>query len=728
MNIALHSWPVMVLTFVSLTMTTVKAADPSTKPALSPSKQIDLLVARGLTKQKLQPNKPASDETFLRRVYLDVTGRIPTPQEALAFYNSKDASKRAKLIDKLLGSDGYVYHFYNYWADILRAQSTGIGDSSAAQEYLNFIRKSLKENKPYDQFVRELVGAEGTIFKTGAIGYYMRDRGMNLDNLSTTVRIFLGTRVECAQCHNHPFDKWTEKDFYKMAAFTSGTNGTNYRSKNLDEVQKMVRTDKTLDTEAHDMMRRALTDAFRPLQSTEVVQGKSSTTRLPDTYKYADGKPKDVVQASVIFGKPVTLSKESNAIEEYAKWMTSAENPRFTNLIVNRLWKKVFGLGLNEPVDEIMDDSVASNPELLSFLSRQMVALKYDMKGFLRMVLNSATYQRESTKEDLQPGTSYYFQGPVFRRMTAEQIWDSVTTLVNPNPDESNRTLREKERKDLENRRQLAGLLDVTEPGLLFSGAAKVAEAMKEQNVGFAQLRKDLEEARAKDDKEKMKEIQRQLNDSQRLMRETISRCFYEAAKQSTNPAKLEKISNGAPMEMAMMNIMGDSRVELKDLPQDPKLVAQMQADEALLGIKLPKAVKVFERYRTGLHQTWCRAAELPSPAPRGHFLREFGQSDRDIVENASTEASVPQALTMLNSTMVAQLNNGWSALAMNLRKATTPQDKLDTLFLSLYSRKPTSKEKARIFQMLDQAGASKTIWDDIVMGAISAQRFLFID
>jgi hypothetical protein len=706
-------------------LTTASAADTS-----AASKQIDVLVDKGLAKEKLKPNKPASDETFLRRVYLDVTGRIPTPQEARTFLASKDANKRTKLIDQLLASDGYVYHFYNYWADVLRAQSQGIGDSSAAQEYLNFIRKSLRENKPYDQFSRELVASEGTIFKTGAIGYYMRDRGMALDNLSNTVRIFLGTRLECAQCHNHPFDKWTEMDFYKMAAFTHNMAGTNYRSKNMDDTQKLIREDKSADKETQDMMRRALTDAFRPLQSTEVVQNKG-TIRLPPEYKYTDAKPKDLVQASVIFGKPVALTKESNPIQEYAKWMTSPENPRFTTVIANRLWKKVMGLGLIEPLDELVDSSVASNPDLLKFLTRQMVAVKYDMKAYLRMVLNTQTYQRESTKEDLQPGTPYFFQGPVFRRMSAEQIWDSVVTLINPNPDERNWTLRERERKEVDNRRQLAEILDGTEPALLFDASKRVAVAMKEQNKGFAQLRKDLEEARAKDDKEKIKEIQRQLNDSQRLMRETISKSFYEAAKQSKNPAllaKLQKISNGAPMEMAMMNIMDSARVDAKDMPVDPKMQASLQTEMKLLGMTKPKEIQSYEKYRKGLHQTWCRASELPSPAPRGHFLREFGQSDRDIIENASQEASVPQALTMLNGSLMTQLNSGWSTLAMNLRKTMTPQEKIDTLFLSLYSRKPTAKEQAMLLQRLDTAAGSKTIWDDIVMAAISTQRFLFID
>jgi hypothetical protein len=138
--------------------------------------------------------------------------------------------------------------------------------------------------------------------------------------------------------------------------------------------------------------------------------------------------------------------------------------------------------------------------------------------------------------------------------------------------------------------------------------------------------------------------------------------------------------------------------------------------------------VQSYERYRKTLHATWCRAAELPSPAPRGHFLREFGQSDRDIVENASTEASVTQALTMMNGTLLTQLNNGWSVLAMNMRKATSAEDKINTLFLTLYSRKPSDKERTFLLQMLDQAAGSKTIWDDIVLAAISTERFLFID
>jgi Protein of unknown function (DUF1549)/Protein of unknown function (DUF1553) len=705
------------------------AANVAGADTTAATRQIDTLLAQGWKKQNITGNPLVSDEVFLRRAYLNVVGRIPSADEAKAFLGWEAPEKRAKLIDQLLASDGYVHNFFNYWADVLRAQTQGVGDSTTAQNYLNYIRKSLRENKPYDQFVRELVSSEGTCFDTGAIGYYMRDRGMVLDNLSNTTRIFLGTRMECAQCHDHPFDKWTQKQFYEMAAFTHNMNGTSYQSKPGTEAQKMIREDKTLDAETKDLMRQALTEAFRPLRDTLVVQNKAGI-RLPHDYKYSNAKPKDLVPASVMFGKPVALTKESNTIGEFGKWLTSSENPRFTTIIANRLWKKAFGLGLYEPVDEMMDSSVASNPELMKFLEKQMVALKYDMKAYLRMLLNTQAFARASTKE-VSPGVPYYFQGPVFRRMSAEQVWDSLVTLVSPAPDQPNWSARERERRDLENRKRLASLLDKTEAPLLLEASKAVAEAMREQNRGFDKLRKELDEARAKDDKEKVKDIQRQLNDSQRVLRETVSRCFYAAAKKSGNQAiqaELAAVSAGGPMEMAMMNLMGDSRVDIKDMPIDAKLIARIKADEQVLGIKDPKSLVSFESYQRSLHQTWSRASELPSPAPRGHFLREFGQSDREIIENANDEASVPQALTMMNGSLVSQLSSGWSVLSLNLRKAQTTEEKIDALFLSLYSRKPKPAEKTLFLQTLESHAGSKTIWDDLTLAALSTQRFLFIE
>jgi hypothetical protein len=697
---------------------------------MSPAvKKIDGLLAAGWQKQGLKPNAPASDEVFLRRTYLTVIGRIPTPDEARAFYAWQEPGKRAKLIDALLASEGYVHHFFNYWADVLRAQTQGVANTTTAQNYLNYLRDALRENKPYDQLARELVASEGTCFDTGAVGYYMRDRGMPLDNLSNTTRVFLGTRMECAQCHDHPFDTWTQKQFYEMAAFTHNMTSGSYRSPAADAASKLIREDKTLDKETQDLMRQAITEVVRPLRDTQVTQNKTAL-RLPHDYKYSDAKPKEVVRASVMFGKPVEVTKETNQAKVFAGWLASKENPRFTTLIVNRLWKKVFGLALIEPLDELTDRSQASNPELQRFLERQMIAMKYDMKAFLRLLLNTQTYARVSTRE-VPLGEAYSFTGPVFRRMTSEQAWDSMVTLVSPAPDQSNWSAREREQTESEKRHLLAQMLDKTEPALLVAASREVAQHMKQQNKEFDALRVQLDEARAKGDKARMSEIQRELGRSQRILRETVSRCFHAAASKSENvevKALLDDMSDGGEMEMAMMNALETPRVEVRERPLPAALKESIEADAKLLGLKDAKGRKGYESYLKTLHQTWVRAAELPSPAPRGHFLREFGQSDRDVIENASDEASVPQALLVMNGSLGTSITSGWSALSLNLRRAKTTEEKIEVLFLSLFSRTPNEAERNLIQQRLESYAGSKTLWEDLTLAALSTQRFLFIE
>ncbi len=712
------------------TVSLILSGSPLPAADIGPAaKKIDEVLAAGWQKQGLKPNPPASDEVFLRRTYLTVIGRIPTPDEARAFYSWQEPNKRAKLIDALLASEGYTHHFFNYWADVLRAQTQGVANTTTAQNYLNYLRAALRDNKPYDQLARELVAAEGTCFDTGAVGYYMRDRGMPLDNLSNTTRVFLGTRMECAQCHDHPFDTWTQKQFYEMAAFTHNMTSGSYRSPAADAASKLIRENKELDKETQDLMRQAITEVVRPLRDTQVVQQKNAL-RLPHDYKYSDAKPKDAVQASVMFGRPVEVTKETNHAEVFAGWLASKENPRFTTLIVNRLWKKVFGLALIEPLDELTERSLPSNPELQHFLERQMIAMKYDMKAFLRLLLNTETYARVSTRE-VPLGEPYYFTGPVFRRMSSEQAWDSMVTLVSPAPDQPNWSAREREQTESEKRHLLAQMLDKTEPELLVAAAREVAEHMKQQNKEFDALRKQLDEARAKGDKARISDIQRELGRSQRILRETVSRCFHAAAEKSENAevkALLDDMSDGGEMEMAMMNALETPRVEVRERPLPVLLKERVDADAKLLGYKDDKSRSGYESYLKTLHQTWVRAAELPSPAPRGHFLREFGQSDRDVIENASDEASVPQALLVMNGSIGTSITSGWSALSLNLRRAKTDEEKIEVLFLSLFSRAPSEAEQNLIKQRLESYQDSKTIWEDLTLAALSTQRFLFIE
>jgi len=170
---------------------------------------IDRVLEAHWQANKVTPNAQASDETFLRRIYLDLAGRIPTAAEARSFLESRESGKRDALIDDLLARESYASHFFNVWADVLRLKTHFVNTSNVIPSaYRRYIRESLRTNKPYDVFVREMLSAKGFAWDNPAIGYYQRDPDMPLDNMALTSRIFLGTRIECAQCHNDPFDKW----------------------------------------------------------------------------------------------------------------------------------------------------------------------------------------------------------------------------------------------------------------------------------------------------------------------------------------------------------------------------------------------------------------------------------------------------------------------------------------------------------------------------------------
>ena len=211
--------------------------------------RIDQLIENRLRGLKVRPTPKADDATWLRRVYLVTIGRIPTEQEVQDFMSTRDASKRDKLIQKLLSSPGHVSHQLNWLSDLLRIKDRLDGvNINVGGLYREFVRNQLENNVPWDQFVRSLLDSEGDYFGGNpAAGYYLRDRGMQQDNIAHTIQIFLGTRLECAMCHNHPFDRWTQKEFYEMTAFTTGVGGVTNRDrrKPLQELNRMINRDGT---------------------------------------------------------------------------------------------------------------------------------------------------------------------------------------------------------------------------------------------------------------------------------------------------------------------------------------------------------------------------------------------------------------------------------------------------------------------------------------------------
>jgi hypothetical protein len=759
--------------------------------------EIDALLARDWAANGLTPNAPADDNVFVRRIYLDVVGRIPTTREAEEFLASREDGRREALINKLLDSEGYVQNYFHYWADVLRVQTKGQRTGPA---YVHFVKDALRSNKPYDMFVREMIAGEGKAWSDGAIGYYTRDRGMPLENMASTVRVFMGTRIECAQCHNHPFDKWTQKQFYEMAAFTFGVQIRDFGGGVTGGISDLVRDQdmairttfkqpewpKNPTTEAErlaywaevEKVGRARQAAEETLRQAERLYNQSlyrgnphypkvtfderRKVTLPPNYKYDDAKPKSVVEANVMMGHTCEPLPSETRVQAYARWLANPANDRFNKVVVNRLWKKAFGQALIEPLDDLTDTTLAMNPELLSHLEKLMVSLKYDMKAYLRILFNTSTYQRQASHEELAPGTACHFTGPLLRRMTAEQLWDSFVTLINPSPDMLNIAAREY----LEQRK--LAVEKIADPAETFKSIQAAAKKYQEEPEGVETLKKLMVEAR--DEAKKYQSIAAKLTGPEKKAASTraaecnakvksISReitDLYSNARRTVmteviipGQIKLFEKVTGKPFETLAYE--PDREVSIQAAPSVGMQAAGAANDEHTMApgngkIKTTKAEAAeaetqawseeatyydiprkqwrdYFRSRARQSQKWLRAAEIESPAPRGHFLRKFGQSDREFIENSNSEASVPQALALMNGELLPQIVDRYSQLMLAVGKAQSAGERIDAAYMTVLSRKPTAREKDLCLQAQDK-GLSTV--EDLIYALINTRQFIF--
>jgi hypothetical protein len=749
------------------------------------SAKVDELVEKGLAANKLKPNAPIDDATFLRRSYLDIAGRIPTIEEAENFHGSTYENKRERLIEDLLQSEAYVSHYYNFWADILRINSgLGTGATQAEAAYQIWVKEALRSNKPYDQFVRELVSARGHIWENGAVGYYQRDRGMPLDNMSNTVRVFLGTRLECAQCHNHPFDKWTQMDYFKMAAFSFGMDANRYESPNRtalasyqrDEQQKRFReavgmegfpninnkanldrflADKrtakfmeknnltaeqvremgergiaAYESYNHEAkgMREAVNELYRPLRYISVSE-VDKTLKLPHDYQYDDAKPLGAVEAATMFGAEIDLEKvDGSDIEAYAKWMTSKENPTFTKVIANRLWKKVFGAGIFEPVDELTDQTQVSNPELLAYLEELIKSLNYDTRAYVQVLYNTQAWQRAANNKELELGVPYHFAGPLLRRMSAEQIWDSVVALALPEVDGYRPRLKS-QLAGIEKVRQIYLSLEERKPEEYIAMVQELGKALESGMAKQDEVRTRLAKAREEDNDELFQKLRVELRELERSSESKVREIGYKHTGENVDGGELLAALGMSEMSMSEEKSEKSTRRELKRAVMTSLPKTEMPAPPEGLDRQAMKAWKTeqandYKVYRS-LIAEMARASELESPARRGHFLREFGQSDREVIENAADNASVPQALNLLNGSMVEALTNKFAVFGRRLEGAGSAEDKTRMIFQAMLTREPTPREVELVNAEVAKQGDKA--YEGIVWSLLNTQQFLFV-
>ncbi len=593
------------------------------KELIAAARKVDVHIAKIYKRKRASIPKDATDAVFLRRSFLLAAGRIPTVEEARVFLESEDPNKRLLLVRYLMKSKGYDSHMGNWLVDMLRVQEDFESRRTAAP-YMAWVRKAVRENMPYHDMTRELLSAQGSIWENGAVGYYIRDKGMPLDNMSNTMRLFLGTRMECAQCHDHPFDNWERMDFYRLAAFSNGQ--TDIKKKVWGELWGDMGKKGTQNTPLGRLVRYLGDEVYY----SSLTGAGTGRIKLPDDYQYSDGDPNEWVGAKTPFGKSVRMSDRSNdsdGMERFAAWVASPENIQFTTIITNRMWKRIIGTGLFEPIDEYVEANRTTSPEMTNYLVRLMQDLNYDLKAFQQVLMLTRVYAFESSNKPPAFGEQPIFDGRKIERMSAEQYWDSLVTLISGNPDKL----------------PTRGSAD----DIVFTG-----KVIRDGQMTMQELQK---EVLALDTPQELLEYTKQLMDD-----------MNNSSKSSNRKRE-------------------DSRVAMKGI---------------------------------------ARASELESPAPAGHVLRIFGQSDRVLLDSATRESNPTQVLSMMNGQVEKLVVANHRAHIHKLSKGTE-QDRIRSLFMGTLSRLPTDSEMIIMQEEVKERGDEG--YRNIVSALVNTREFLFI-
>ncbi|MFL5242213.1 MAG: DUF1549 and DUF1553 domain-containing protein [Gemmataceae bacterium] len=355
-------------------------------PKVAENNYIDKLVNAKLKKLRIAPSELCSDEAFLRRVYVDIIGLLPTTDEYKRFMESKAPNKRELLVDELLGRKEFVELWVLKWAELLQIRSSQQVSYKAMLLYYEWLQEKIAKNVPMDQMVQELLAAKGGTFKNPATNYYQNETD-TLKTAENVAQVFMGMRIQCAQCHNHPFDRWKMDDYYGFAAFFSQIG-----RKPADDPREIVVFNSGGGEVAHPIGGRVM-------------------------------KPKFLGGV-----EPDCAGKDRR--EVLAKWLASADNPYFATNLANMVWAHFFGMGIIHEVDDVRVSNPASNPELLAELGKKFTEYRYDFKKLVRDICTSRTYQLATQPNESNAGDTRNFARANVRRIRAETFLDCISEVT----------------------------------------------------------------------------------------------------------------------------------------------------------------------------------------------------------------------------------------------------------------------------------------------------------
>lgn len=351
---------------------------------------IDKLTFSKLKMLSILPSELCSDQEFIRRAYMDLCAVLPTAEEVKTFLASKDADKRAKLIDSLLERPEYADFFTLKWSDVFRSTRKTI-ETKGTFVFQKWLRNHIVKNTPMDQVIRDVITSGGSTFSNPAANFYRIARDPS--NLAeTAAQLFMGIRMQCAKCHNHPFERWTQDDYYSLAAF-------------------FARVKQRRDPfEPGDAQKKNGAEYIYVSRVGEIVQPRTGKTMPP----------------RFMGGGEAKVAPGQDRREVLAGWLTGADNAFFAKSVVNRIWFHIMGRGIVDPVDDFRDSNPSANDELLDALARDFVTSKFDVKKLIRTIMTSRTYQLSAQTNDFNKDDNKYFSHAVTKLHTAEQLFDAL--------------------------------------------------------------------------------------------------------------------------------------------------------------------------------------------------------------------------------------------------------------------------------------------------------------
>ncbi|MFO1043684.1 MAG: DUF1553 domain-containing protein [Planctomycetaceae bacterium] len=683
---------------------------------------LDVIVTRSSAKaaaeRKIEPMPLVDDSVFLRRIYVDLIGRIPTDAEVREFATRPVKGRREELVEQLLKDERFSDRWTIFFADMLRLRS----QASGGQALIAYVHNAVKTGMPYDELCRRLISTNGKAGRIPEVGFILGDDADPLAMASVTSQVFLGVRIGCAQCHDHPFDVWKRRDFYDMAAFYGKTRRFESQltkiiyateadqttilwppegvgpaeerkpiaprfpfpideSKNTPGYIKRLAAARQAKIAAIPVAKGPTVDDL--LESTSDKVAKATNGKLAEELATADAK-KDIRKIDVQKG----LYKPSELREQLAQNVTDPRNRYFSRALVNRVWKTLIGRGFVEPVDDFRADNPPAMPEALDYLADEFVASDYDLRTLVRLIVSSEAYQRAHCPTDIDEPTRVMMETQLLatpvRRMIAEAMYDSIVTAGH---------LFEPKHSPGKNERTIRDIVRVPKGG-------KPGEISQPVNLAAA-------------------------NKGPAMMAGAGGPAMAAATGYALEDA-IELDFN------SILKEQGEEEVELDEMKAMSKeeLEAQRMAQQRMMRSSTEYEDKVVTRV-VDENPVFNSSLRMQSPAPEGHFLRIFGQPNRsDLGDLRDDSASMRQALMMLNGRVTheaARVGDLEPMYRLLTGKAVNVEKAVQLAYMEILTRQPSSEEITDAKQIIGDAASPLDGMADLRWILMNCNEFRFL-